>query len=145
LTDLIVPTIRLHGMFSRAGEEIAKPAGQTLARWLALEEVADGPATVAQMARALGLARQSVQRVTDLLERDRLIEYSANPEHQRAQLVRLTPDGRRAMHTIREAQRTWADAIGAQVGEAELRQAGATVNRLLEVLAQQLSRGRGRP
>ena len=57
-------------MFSRAGEEIAKPAGQTLARWLALEEVADGPATVAQMARALGLARQSVQRVTDLLERE---------------------------------------------------------------------------
>ena len=36
LTDLIVPTIRLHGMFSRAGEEIAKPAAQTLARWLAL-------------------------------------------------------------------------------------------------------------
>jgi hypothetical protein len=54
----------------------------------------------------------------------------------RGPVTRLTPDGRRAMHTIREAQRTWADAIGAQVGEAELRQAGSTVNRLLEVLAQ---------
>jgi DNA-binding MarR family transcriptional regulator len=145
LTDLIIPTIRLHSLFTRAGEEIAKPAGQTLARWLALEAVADKPATVAQMARAMGLARQTVQRVTDLLERDRLIEYSLNPEHQRAQLVRLTPDGWRALQTIREGQRTWADAIGAQVGEAELRQAGAAANRLLEVLTQRRPRGQTRP
>src|SRR5215472_1029683 len=93
LTELIIPTIRLRALFTTAGEAIAKPAGQTLARWLVLEAVAQAPRTVAQVARTMGRTRQSVQRVADLLERDGLTAYAENPDHRRAQLVRLTPDG----------------------------------------------------
>ena len=134
LTSLIVPVIRLEAHFSRAGEAIAAAGGQTLARWLVLEAVAEAPATVAQIARAFDLTRQSVQRVADLLERDRLTEYLVNPAHQRSQLVRITPVGRKTLSTIQRAQRDWANRVGGEIGEAELRQAGAVVDNLTRIL-----------
>jgi DNA-binding MarR family transcriptional regulator len=134
LTSLIVPVIQLEAHFSRAGETIAAAGGQTLARWLVLEAVADAPATVAQIARQLGLTRQSVQRVADLLERDRLTQYALNPAHQRSQLVRITPLGRKTLSTIQRAQRVWADRVGTEIGEAELRQASAVVDNLTRIL-----------
>ena len=141
LTDLIIPTIRLRALFTTAGEAIARPAGQTLARWLVLEAVAQAPRTVAQIARTMGLARQSVQRVADLLERDGLTAYAENPDHRRAQLVRLTPDGSAALRTIQEAQRVWADAVGAEIGESELRRAHAVIDLLLRVLVNRRQQG----
>lgn len=141
LTELIIPTIRLRALFTTAGEAIARPAGQTLARWLVLEAVAQGPRTVAQIARTMGIARQSVQRVADLLEQDGLTAYAENPDHRRAQLVRLTPHGEHALHTIQQAQRLWADAVGAQIGESELRRTGAVLDRLLRVLVNHRQQG----
>ncbi len=141
LTALIVPTIRLRSLFTAAGEEIAKPAGQTLARWLLLEAVADQPKTVAQIARTMGLARQSVQRVADLIEQDGLTAYAQNPDHRRAKLVRLTPRGRHALETIQEAQQKWASAVGAEVGEADLDRARAVIERLVKALVEHRRKG----
>jgi DNA-binding MarR family transcriptional regulator len=134
LTSLIVPVIRLEAYFSRAGETIAAAGGQTLARWLVLEAVTDAPATVAQIARGLGYTRQSVQRVADLLEQDGLTQYVLNPAHQRSQLVRTTPLGRKTLSTIQRAQRVWADRVGSEIGEAELRQATSVVDNLTQIL-----------
>ena len=135
LTDLIIPLIRLEAHFSRAGERIAGSAGQTMARWLTLEMVADQPATVAQVARRLGLTRQSVQRIADLLERDGLTTYAENPAHERSKLVRLTAGGRRTLRTIQAEQRAWANRVGAEVGESSLRQASRFVAQLTRVLS----------
>jgi DNA-binding MarR family transcriptional regulator len=134
LTDLIVPAIRLRALFTNAGEAIAKPAGQSLARWLVLDVVADAPATVAQIARTMGLARQSVQRVADLLEQDGLTAYQTNPGHRRAQIVGVTARGLRTLQTIEARQRVWADAVGAEIGEPDLRKTNEVVGRLLRVL-----------
>src|SRR5207247_3190927 len=134
LTDLIIPVIRLEAHFSRAGEAIAAAAGQTLARWLTLEMVADEPATVAQVARKLDLSRQSVQRIADLLEQDGLNEYVDNPAHQTPKLVRLTPQGRRTLRTIQAAQREWANQVGARIGEVNLRHASRVVEQLTREL-----------
>lgn len=142
LTELIIPTIRLRALFTTAGEAMAKPAGQTLARWLVLEAVAQAPRTVAQIARSMGLARQSVQRVADLLERDGLTAYAENPDHRHAQLVRLTSRGRRALQTMQQAQRVWADAVAAEIGEAELRRTSTVVDLLLRVLVNRRQQGR---
>ena len=134
LTALIIPVIQLEAHFTRAGEAIAATGGQTMARWLVLEMVAGKPATVADVARRLGLTRQSVQRVADLLEHDALTEYVHNPAHERSQLIRITLRGRRTLEKIQSAQRVWADSVGAAIGEAELRNAGAVVDRLTHVL-----------
>src|SRR5215813_5942231 len=107
-TTLIDQVVRLIRLLTIAGDALAKPAGQTLARWEVLEAIGDAPASVAQIARVLGLKRQSVQRVADVLEEEGLTSYEANPSHRRAKLVRLTPHGRSALRKIQAAQRTWS-------------------------------------
>jgi DNA-binding MarR family transcriptional regulator len=133
-TALLGQVIGLTRRFTTAGEALAKPAGQTLARWLVLETVQDRPATVAQIARTLHLARQSVQRLADVLVEDGLAAYEDNPAHRRAKLLRLTPQGRTALRTIQAGQRAWADALGAEIGEAELRQASVLLDRVLQAV-----------
>jgi DNA-binding MarR family transcriptional regulator len=133
-TALLGQVIGLTRRFTTVGEVLAKPAGQTLARWLVLEAVQDAPATVAQIARTLHLARQSVQRLADVLVRDGLAAYQDNPAHRRAKLVRLTPQGRSALRTIQAAQRAWADALGVEIGEADLRQASIILDRVLQAV-----------
>ena len=133
-SDLVIRVIRLSGMLTAVGDELARPAGQTSARWLVLAAVEERPATVAQVARILGLARQSVQRVADLLVQDGLADYVDNPEHRRAKLLRLTPRGLRTLRTIQEAQREWADELGARMGETGLRRAAKVLDRLLVIL-----------
>lgn len=127
--------LRLAGLLNAAGDALAAPAGQSSARWQVLAAAEHGPATVAHMARMLGLARQSVQRVADLLEKDGLAAYRPNPDHQRAMLLELTPRGRAALAAIQRAQRTWADRLGAAVGEADLRRAAAVLDRISAALA----------
>src|SRR6266545_6630597 len=134
-TTLLGQVIGLTRRFTTVGEALAKPAGQTLARWLVLEAVQDAPASVAQIARGLHLARQSVQRLADVLVRDGLAAYEDNPAHRRAKLVRLMPQGRTALRTIQTAQAAWADALGAKLGEADLRQASVLLDRVLQALA----------
>lgn len=134
ITNVLVEVIRLAEYFARTGEELARSEGQTLARWLVLEALEGGPRPVAEVARRLRLARQSVQRVADLLERDRLVVYETNPRHRRAKLARLTPAGRRVLSSIQRAQREWADRHGAEVGLGDLERAVKLLRRMRAIL-----------
>ena len=134
MTNLITQVIQLLRLFSVAGEALAKPAGQTLARWLVLESIDPAPATVAQIARSMHLARQSVQRLADVLVRDGFAAYEDNPAHRRAKLLRITPQGRSALRTIQTAQVAWSDRMGAELGLAELQQVSASLDRVLRTL-----------
>ena len=73
---------------------------------------------MAEIARrvGLGLARQSVQRVADLLVDKGWASYRDNPAHRRAKLLEPTPEGRRAVNRLTAAQHQWADAVGGEVG-----------------------------
>src|SRR6516162_10926284 len=73
--SVLVLVLRLHGSFTAAGEALARPAGQTLARWVILDQCQDAPATVSDIGRRLRLTRQSVQRIADLLVADGLCAY----------------------------------------------------------------------
>ncbi len=63
-----IAVIRLSAHLQAEGDALAKPAGQTSARWQVLAVANHAPMSVADTARALGLARQGVQRIADLLE-----------------------------------------------------------------------------
>jgi DNA-binding MarR family transcriptional regulator len=88
-----VDVFRLNGLLIAVGDAMAEPSGQTTARWRVLAAIGDAPLTVAQIARAWWLTRQSVQRVADVLVKDGLAAYEANPSHRRAKLLRITPAG----------------------------------------------------
>jgi DNA-binding MarR family transcriptional regulator len=122
-TDFVVEVAGFGAFITAAGESLARTGDQTLARWVILDAIEDGPATVAQLARRRGIARQAVQRVADLLVADGLAAYETNPRHRRAKLVRSTPAGQAALRLISEAQQRWADALGAEIGLDRLRSA----------------------
>ncbi len=134
-SELVVRVFRLEGMLAAAGDALAEPAGQSSARWRVLAAVEAEPRSVAQIARGWSLARQSVQRVADLLEREGLVDYEENPAHRRAKLVRLTVEGRRTLRRIQKAQRTWADTAGEQIGRDTLDAANRALERVIDDLS----------
>lgn len=137
LTTLILQVVFLSHAFTAQGEALARPTGQTLARWVVLDAVAGTPATVAEISRRFGYARQSVQRVADLLVQDGLAAYEENPRHRRAKLFRPTPHGRRILHAINSDQKVWSDALGARIGEADLKSASRVLERLLAAMREE--------
>lgn len=132
--QLSIAVLRLAGHLQVAGDILAKPAGQTSARWQVLAAADHAPMSVADAARALGLARQGVQRIADLLESEGLIAYRDNPAHQRAKLMELTAAGRAALADIQGRQAIWANSNGAAFGEARLREATAVIAEVLAAL-----------
>jgi DNA-binding MarR family transcriptional regulator len=137
LAQLAVRVFRLEGILTAAGDSLAAPFGQSTARWRVLAAVEDEPLTVAQIARAWSFARQSVQRVADVLARDGLVAYDENPRHRRAKLVRLTARGAATLAEIQGAQRGWANALGERLVERDL----VTVNRILSDVLDTLEEG----
>jgi DNA-binding MarR family transcriptional regulator len=137
-TGFLMRVFPLDHRFTASGEALAKRAGQTLARWLVLETVEPGPATVAEIARRLGLARQGVQRLADLLVDDGLARYEDNPRHRRAKLLRITTNGLRTLRRIQAAQREWAERLGAEIGLEELERASALLDHMLALVNREL-------
>jgi DNA-binding MarR family transcriptional regulator len=119
---------------TEAGDALTKPLGQSSARWQVLAGAAKGDMSVAQIARALGVSRQAVQRLADLLEADGLARYLENPAHLRAKLLALTPEGRSTLDAIRARQTIWANALGEEFEESELLQTRQTIDKLLALL-----------
>lgn len=133
-SDLVAQVLRLHGRLIAAGNAVARPFGQTESRWQVLAVVDRGPATVADIARVFGLARQSVQRTADALEREGVTAFADNPRHRRAKLVRITPRGEAVLRRIEAAERDWADAVGEGFDERELREAAELLERVRKAL-----------
>src|SRR5690349_9895248 len=78
LSRLAILVLRVGGFITTAGDDLARPFGQTSARWQVLASLEDEPAAVAQIARKLGLARQSVQRIADILTEEGLTTFDEN-------------------------------------------------------------------
>jgi DNA-binding MarR family transcriptional regulator len=110
VTDIILSVFRLNGQLIDAGNRLVRDIGLTSAWWQVLGalDLSAVPIPVAHIARNMGLSRQSVQRVADLLAEKGLVRFEANPHHQRAKLVVLTPRGRVAVKGAELRQRPWA-------------------------------------
>lgn len=110
-TEIVLEVFRLNRLLLDAGDELAAPAGLTSARWQVLGVVEHGPASVAQVARTMGLTRQSVQQTANSLAREGLSEWVENPRHRRAKLIRLTSEGREALDAVVSRHAAWANGI----------------------------------
>jgi DNA-binding MarR family transcriptional regulator len=130
LSELVIATFRLNGAFLGAAEGLAKPAGLTAAWWQVLGAVLHEPLTVAGIAREMGITRQSVQRIADLLAERGLAAYEPNPAHARAKLLRATDAGLAAVRSIQAHYDPWAAAVTAGIDEARLHDALAVMREL---------------
>jgi DNA-binding MarR family transcriptional regulator len=134
LTEMVLTTFRLNARVLEAAQHLAAAGGLTAAWWQVLGGVLDRPRTVAEISRRMGVTRQGVLRVADLLVERGLAEYRDNPGHRRAQLLACTEAGYWAIRQISVVTHPWSDRIAGQVGAAELRSALVTMRRLVEVL-----------
>jgi DNA-binding MarR family transcriptional regulator len=134
LTEVILTTFRLNGRLMEVAQERAKEGGITAAWWQVLGGVLDEPRSVAEIGRRMGMTRQGVQRVADLLVERGLAEYRPNPTHRRAKLLACTEAGYWAIRRISLVQRPWANRMGEEVGVDELRSALAAMRKLVAAI-----------
>jgi DNA-binding MarR family transcriptional regulator len=132
-TDLILAVFRLNGDLLRSGDELVADLNLTSARWQVLGAISMSvePQPVANLARAMGLTRQAVQRVANELESEGFVSYTTNPHHRRAKLVVLTEAGTRAIRSAAKRQSPWINGLVAGLSMRDIRCA-LKVTRMLD-------------
>jgi DNA-binding MarR family transcriptional regulator len=135
-TEVVLNTFRANSLFLAAGDVIASAEGLTAARWQVLGALAlaDRPLTVPQIARRMGLTRQSVQASVKRLVNTGLVAVEDNPDHRRSPLIRLTPTGRTRYGALQRRQARWIDELAAGLGAGRLDAAAQILRRLIERL-----------
>jgi DNA-binding MarR family transcriptional regulator len=140
-TEVILGTFRANGLLLAAGDELTAPAGLTSARWQVLGALAlaERPLTVPQIARRMGLTRQSVHATVGRLVAAGLVELGPNADHRRSQLVAMTPVGREAYQALDRRQAVWVNELadGLQRGDFE------SAARVLQALCERLEQATG--
>ena len=121
-TQFVLGVFRLNGLIVEAGESISGSVGQSSARWQVLGS-AYRPQTVADIARALGISRQGVQRVTNTLIKEGLVQSMPHPSDQRTYLIELTVKGRTILTQIYAKQLAWSQIIENVVNLDQMKQA----------------------
>ena len=122
LTGLVLEVFRLNGRLIASGDALVGRIGLTSARWQVLGAIAlqARPAPVVRIADAMGLARQSVQRIVDALGQEGLIAFRENPHHKRAKLVVLTGAGETLYRSAMRLQKPWAARLAAGLDRDQL-------------------------
>lgn len=116
-----------------AGELISATAGQTHSRRMVLQAAVDR-ATVPDIARQLGLQRQSVQRVADELVQAGLARYEDNPRHRLSRVLTPTAAGKTTLASIQRAHNAWVANIEAAAGELDWANLRADLDRIVQAV-----------
>jgi DNA-binding MarR family transcriptional regulator len=140
-TQLILSTFRANGLLLGAGDVLSADHGLTSARWQVLGaiSVADRPLTVPQIARRMGLTRQSVHATVNPLVHDGVLELVPNADHRRSPLVGLTDRGRAQFEAIDQRQIAWINRLARGIPRADIE----TALGILDELSRRLEDDRG--
>jgi DNA-binding MarR family transcriptional regulator len=133
-TQLILETFRFNGRLLAAGDRLTKELGLSSALWQVLGAINEAPLPVAQIARNMGLTRQSVRRTANVLEDKGFVEFQENPNHQRAKLVVLTKQGRKVLDQVTKIQIDWSNSVSKGLSTAKLKAVIQTIRTLSERL-----------
>jgi DNA-binding MarR family transcriptional regulator len=141
VTELILSTFRVNGLLLGAGDLLSADEGLTSARWQVLGAVAleERPLTVPQIARRMGLTRQSVHATVQRLVREGLLELAPNQDHRRSALVGLTRQGLARYQAIDARQVKWVNGLARGIARSDI----DTAMRVLEELSRRLEHDRG--
>jgi DNA-binding MarR family transcriptional regulator len=135
LSTFALSVFAINGLLMRSGEYVTRPLGQSSARWQVLGRAGYHPQTVAQMARDMGHARQSVQRIADELAKDGLVVYHDNPADKRARFVALTPQGEAILSAIYARDQEWSRGLIAKLDPAQLLEVASALEGIAQIFA----------
>ncbi|MDH7796237.1 DNA-binding MarR family transcriptional regulator [Beijerinckia sp. GAS462] len=103
IDQLAIEAYALSATFRRHGAVLAAKGGQTQARWQVLRAASMELLSVPQIARRLGVTRQNVQRITDELVADRLVQLVLNQDHKASPHLMLTQRGQETLEALTDA------------------------------------------
>nr|WP_272761703.1 helix-turn-helix domain-containing protein [Luteimonas sp. BLCC-B24] len=140
MRELALAVFATNGRLVGAGNELVAHLGLTSAWWqvLAALRYAGTPLPAASIARNMGLTRQAVQRIVDVLAERGLVEFQPNPHHRRAKLVVLTPAGLDAVTGAERVVAPLDDAIAERLGVKRIRAAIRTLEAMNAVISEWL-------
>jgi DNA-binding MarR family transcriptional regulator len=135
-TELVLSMFRANGSLLAAGDLLAQEEGLTSARWQVLGAIAlaGRPLTVPQIARRMGLTRQSVHSTVDRLVEGGLVELIPNQDHRRSPLVGLTKRGHAAYDAIDRRQARWVNELARGIRRSDIE----TATRVLDEIARRV-------
>lgn len=138
ICSLVIKVFETNGYLVETGNTLVRAAGLTTAWWQVLGALGYSPVPlpVAHIARNMGITRQAVQRVVDLLVERGFVSLQLNPHHQRAKLVVLTPAGRAALDAAEAAAAPLDQRILDRIGARRVATALAVLTEIGEVIAQ---------
>ena len=136
IVELIGQNFQLNSRLQSTADRMARDVGLSGTRWQVLNAVAKAtrPATISDIARWMGLARQSVQQVANALAKDRLIAYAPNPKHQRASLVVVTKKAAKLLEQLDERRYAWARTVATTLPVADVKVASEILHAVREKL-----------
>jgi DNA-binding MarR family transcriptional regulator len=140
-TKLILSTFRANGLLLDAGDLLSAGEGLTSARWQVLGALAlaDRPLTVPQIARRMGLTRQSVHATVNRLVHDGVLELAPNEDHRRSALVGLTKEGIATYEAIDARQVAWINRLARGIPRSDIE----TAVQVIDELCRRLEDNRG--
>lgn len=147
LLPLIVADIfELAGSFRAQGEAIARAVGQTQARWQVMSAASADPRTVPHIARRLGVTRQNVQRIADLLVEENWAKFEPNPDHRGSPYLVLNERGRTALARITKAAGQSHAELARRLAGADIGALHRDLRRLIQALNDyENTKGKKRP
>lgn len=139
-TELILSGFRANGLLLDAGDMLSEDEGLTSARWQVLGAIAlaERPLTVPQIARRMGLTRQSVHATVNRLVRDGFLELGPNADHRRSPIVGLTKQGSAKYEALDARQVAWINRLARGIARSDIE----TAVRVLDELSRRLEEGR---
>lgn len=125
----------INGLLLDAGDTIAKPLGLSVAKWHVLGRANHKDRTVAEIARYIGVSRQSVQRIVNDLEKDGLVVFKPKTSDARTKLVILTNKGQNALRGLYAADKRWSAQLMQELEPSRLHQLSCELNDISKELA----------
>jgi DNA-binding MarR family transcriptional regulator len=136
LLPLIVADVfELAGRFRATGEDLARTVGQTQARWQVMSAASVGQHTVPQIARRLGVTRQNVQRIADLLVTERWARFEPNPDHRGSPFLILNARGQTALADLTRSAEAYHAKLARKLAGADVKAVHRGLKRLLDATA----------
>lgn len=136
--DLFREVFELQAALSHIMDKVHEQAGMSTGQHKIIRALNHiGPATVPDIAAALGVTRQNVQTVCNNLIARGFIKFTDNPRHKRSKLAELTESGRIAFQQARQKEdEIIAEALPA-VHAVRVKEAG----KILESIRQAVQKG----
>lgn len=134
LNELVLQIFKTHTALSAVAPTVIQDDRINSLKWQLMGLIRHGGKTAAQLGRELGLTRQVTMWHAQALAGEQLVSFESNPDHQRAHLVTLTPEGEQVLEQLTANQTAWINRLAKKFDHAQLAAALDTLRAFTEEL-----------